>query len=337
LEGAAKLVGIVAVGELAVIPPVFETNVGDADWRARRCLVTGASGFIGTALCRRLNAVGAEVWGVGRRSEGPANVRWLACDVTDRARVEDAMRTVRPDTVFHLASVVTGARKLDVVLPTLHANLTGLVNVALAANDRQCRRIVCVGSLQEPDQSLPAIPASPYAAAKYAASCYARMLAEVFDVPISIARLFMVFGPGQSDFTKVVPYVLSQLIAGRQASLSTGAHPFDWVFVEDACDALLAIASCESAIGCTVDVGTGALTPTIDVARGLGRRLNATHLLDVGAIADRVGEPIRAADTAATKALTGWEARVGLEEGLDRTVKWFERHLPAMPVRSGMT
>jgi nucleoside-diphosphate-sugar epimerase len=314
-----------------------ETNVVDADWSGRRCLVTGASGFIGTALCRRLNAAGAEVWGVGRQADGPPNVRWSACDVTDRARVEEAMRTSRPDTVFHLASVVTGARKLDVVLPTLHANLTAFVNVALAANDRHCRRIVCVGSLQEPDQSLPAIPSSPYAAAKYAASCYARMLVEVFNVPIAIARLFMVYGPGQSDFTRVVPYVLSQLIAGRKASLSTGTHPFDWVFVDDACDALLAVASCESAIGRTVDVGTGVLTPTIDVATGLGRRLNATRLLDTGAIPDRVGEPIRAADTAATKALTGWEARVGLEEGLDRTVKWFERHLSALRDRSGAT
>ena len=296
----------------------------DAYWRARRCLVTGASGFIGTALCRRLDAAGAEVWGAGRRSGGPPNTRWLVCDVTDRARVEDAMRTSRPDTVFHLASVVTGARKRDVVLPTLHANLTGFVNVALAASDQNCRRIVCMGSLQEPDQSLPAIPTSPYAAAKYAASCYARMLVEAFNVPIAIGRLFMVYGPGQSDFTKIVPYVLSQLLAGSKASLSTGAHPFDWVFVDDVCDALLAIAACDGAIGRTVDVGTGVLTQTIDVARGLGRRLNAIQLLDVGAIPDRVDEPARAADTAATKALTGWEARVGLNDGLDLTVKWFE-------------
>ena len=310
-----------------MVSEVSETTVRHANWRARRCLVTGASGFIGTALCRRLTAAGAEVWGVGRRSVGPPNVRWLACDVTDRARVEDAMRTSRPDTVFHLASVVTGARSLEVVIPTLHANLTGFVNVALAATDQHCRKIVCVGSLQEPDQSLPAIPSSPYAAAKYAASCYARMLVDVFNVPIAIARLFMVYGPGQSDVTKLVPYVLSQLLAGRKASLSTGAHPFDWVFVDDACDALLAVASCESAIGATVDIGTGVLTATIDVARGLGRRLNAVQLLDAGAIHDRVGEPIRAADTAATKALTGWEAQVGLEDGLDRTVKWFERHL----------
>jgi nucleoside-diphosphate-sugar epimerase len=243
--------------------------------------------------------------------------------MTDRARVQDVMHTCRPDVVFDLASVVTGARKIDVVLPTLQGNLVGFVNVALAASEAQSQRIVCMGSLQEPDQSLPAIPSSPYAAAKYAATCYARMLVEVFKLPIAIARVFMVYGPGQSDLTKIVPQVLSELLAGRRAPLSSGAHPFDWVYVDDVCDALLAIAQCDAAIGRSIDVGTGVLTPVIDVARGLARRVNALDLLDVGAIPDRVGEPVRAADIATTKALTGWEARVGIEEGLDLTVDGF--------------
>ena len=307
-----------------------------AEWRDRRCLVTGGAGFIGTALCRRLASLGAEVWGAGRQPAGPPDLRWLACDVTDRGRVEDMIRASRPDFVFHLASIVTGARKLDVVLPTLHGNLVGFVNVALAASQAECRRIVCMGSLQEPDQSLPAIPSSPYAAAKYAASCYARMLVEVFKMPIAIARPLMVYGAGQADLTKLVPHVLSQLLAGRKAPLSSGAHPFDWVYVDDVCDALLAIASCESAIGRTIDVGTGVLTPVIDVARGLARRLNALDLLDIGAIPDRAGEPVRAADTATTKAVIAWEPRVGLEEGLDLTVEWFRNRASAQPSRRSL-
>jgi len=306
------------------------------DWSGQRCLITGAAGFIGTALSRRLTNAGADVWGSGRQSVGPAGMRWLTCDVTDRAQVEDAIRASRPDVVFHLASIVTGARKLEVVLPTLHGNLTGFVNVALAAGDLQCRRIVCMGSLQEPDQSLPAIPSSPYAAAKYAASCYARMLVEVFKSPIAIARPLMVYGPGQSDLTKLVPHVLSQLLAGDKAPLSSGVHPFDWVHVDDVCDALLSIANCERAIGRTVDVGTGVLTPVIDVARGLARRLNTMDLLHVGAMPDRVGEPVRVADTATTKALTGWQARVGLEEGLDDTVEWFKKRVSDRPSRRGL-
>src|SRR5262245_37009455 len=243
-----------------------ETAATNADWHGRRCVVTGAAGFIGAALCRRLTSSGAEVWGLGRKTSGPAGIRWQVCDVTDRPRVEETIRACRPDAVFHLASIVTGARKVDVVLPTLHGNLVGFVNVALAAAEAGSRRILCMGSLQEPDQALPAIPSSPYAAAKFAASCYARMLVDVFGLPITIARPLMVYGAGQADLTKLVPHVLSRLLARQRAPLSKGTHPFDWVYVDDVCDALLAIASNEKAIGRTVDVGTGVLTPVIDVA-----------------------------------------------------------------------
>jgi len=297
--------------------------MSSVDWRGRKCLVTGASGFIGAALCGFLARAGAQVWGAGRSPGGPTEY-WLVCDVTDRTQVELALRASRPDVVFHLASVVSGARKLDVVLPTLHGNLVGFVNVALAAGETQCARIVCMGSLQEPDQALPAIPSSPYAAAKYAASCYARMLAEVFKLPIVIARPLMVYGSGQSDPTKLVPQVMAQLLAGRRAPLSSGAHPFDWVYIDDVCEALLSIGSSDGVIGRTIDVGTGILTPVVDVARGLARRLGAMDRLDVGAIPDRVGEPTRPADTATTRSLTGWQARFGLEEGLDLTVEWFK-------------
>ena len=246
------------------------------------------------------------------------------------------MGACRPDVVFHLASIVTGARKLDVVLSTLNGNLLGFVNVALAAREFQSARIVCMGSLQEPDQSLPAIPSSPYAAAKFAASSYARMFAECFSMPIVIARPLMVYGPGQSDPTKLVPHVLHQLLAGKKASLSTGVHPFDWVYVDDVCDALLAIASSRSVSGRTVDVGTGVLTPVIEVARGLARRLDASDSLEVGVIPDQAGEPVRAADIATTKALTGWQARFTLDDGLDLTVKWFKNHAATQSAKFGM-
>jgi len=295
------------------------------DWRGRRCLVIGASGFIGSALCETLSRAEADVWRAGRHA-GESRARWLQCDVTDKFEVEAAMRASRPQVVFHLASVVNGARKLEVVLPTLHGNLVGFVNVALAAAEMRCERIVCMGSLQEPDQSLPAIPSSPYAAAKFAQGCYARMLAQVFELPVVIARPLMVYGAGQTDTTKVVPLILSALLGGRRAPLSRGVHPFDWVYIDDVCDALLRIGSCDGLTGRTVDVGTGILTPVVDIARGLARRLNALDKLDIGVIADRVGEPVRAADTATAKALIGWQARVGIEEGLDRTVEWFRSY-----------
>jgi UDP-glucose 4-epimerase len=287
--------------------------------------VTGASGFIGTALCHFLAQAGADVWGLRLRS-GAERVpwRWLAGDVTDAAQVSRAVHASRPDAVFHLASVVTGSRKLELVVPMLQGNLLGFVNVAIAAAESQCKRIVTIGSLQEPDQAPLSAPSSPYAAAKFAASGYARMLAAVFAIPVVIARVFMVYGPGQRDFTKLVPYVLSQLLAGRKAALSSGTQAFDWIYVDDVCEALLAVGSIEGLDGRTIDIGTGSLTSVIEVARGLARRLDAPDLLQIGALPDRVGDPIRVADVTTTHSLIGWKARVDLETGLDVTTEWFK-------------
>ncbi len=296
-------------------------------WHGRRCAVTGAGGFIGTALCRKLRAYGAEVWGLSRRELNTDIVdHWRQCDVTDTNRLNMALTDARPEVVFHLASKVTGARSIDLVLPTLHDNLTGFVNVAVVASSVGCRRIVTMGSLQEPDQTLPAVPCSPYAAAKYAASCYARMFSEVFAIPVTIARTFMVYGPGQMDFTKVVPYILSQLFLGRVAELSSGRQRFDWVHVDDVAEALVAIGALSDQNGGTIDIGTGTLTSVADIAQTIVRHLGVPQLLKLGVIADRKREPTRCADAATTRLITGWEPRIDLESGLVQTADWFMQH-----------
>ena len=295
-------------------------------WQDRRCVVTGAPGFIGTALCRTLSAAGAEVHGWGRKRHAELQVaHWHECDVTDAARVDELFASVRPEVVFHLASRVTGSRSIDQVLPILRDNLLGTVHVLAAAARLANVRVLCLGSLQEPDLEPRAAPNSPYGAAKFAANAYARMYAEVFSLPVTIARPFMVYGPGQLDLTKLVPYVTTQLLSGQQPQLSSGAQAFDWVYVDDVVDALLASTATLRTVGKTIDVGCGVLTPVKDVALGIARRLQRPDALRLGAIADRRMEQTRCSDVEATARLTGWRPRVALEQGLDATVEWYRR------------
>lgn len=293
-------------------------------WQDRRCAVTGAGGFIGTALCRTLSAHGAEVHGCGRKRPDALQVaHWHDCDVTDAARVDQLFASVRPDVVFHLASRVTGSRSVDLVLPILRDNLLGTVHVLAAAVKHGSPRVLCLGSLQEPDMEPRAAPNSPYGAAKFAANAYARMYAEVFSLPVSIARPFMVYGPGQSDLTKLVPYVATQLLSGKQAQLSSGEQTFDWVYVDDVVDALLATVATPLTTGKTVDIGCGVLTAVKEVATGIARRLQQPQDLRLGAIPDRRMEQTRCSDVEATARLIGWRPRVSLEQGLDATVEWY--------------
>jgi nucleoside-diphosphate-sugar epimerase len=242
------------------------------------------------------------------------------------ASVERLCLATRPQVLFHLASKVTGSRQIDMVLPTLRDNLVGTVHVLTAASQAGCERVICLGSLQEPDEQLTAIPNSPYAAAKFAAGAYARMFADSYGLPVSIGRPFMVYGPGQLDFAKLVPYVLSKLLRGEVAQLSGGHSAFDWVYVDDVADALIALAARQVGASPNVDIGTGVLTSVRDIVQGLANRLGAGALLQLGAIPDRNGEPIRCADAGRTERLIGWRSAVGVEDGLDRTVAWYRRY-----------
>jgi nucleoside-diphosphate-sugar epimerase len=257
---------------------------------------------------------------VGRSSNAGARVR--ICDVTDFSQVRSLIRDIRPDVVFHLASSVTGSRNIDLVLPTLNSTLLGTVNVLLAATESEAR-VICLGSLQEPDDQIRGTPPSPYAAAKFAAGAYARLFASVYSAKVDIARPFMVYGPGQLDLTKLVPYILSRLLRGEAAELSSGRQPFDWIHVDDVVAALLATATRGAGDGTTVDIGSGSLTSVREIAERLARSIGAEHLLKFGALEDRRLEPTRSANLQETESRIGWKPRIDLDTGLSRTVDWY--------------
>jgi UDP-glucose 4-epimerase len=289
-----------------------------------RALVTGASGFIGSRLCSRLLEADANVHAVSRSARTSADVRWWATDVCDTEAARTLIRTVKPDVIFHLASHVTGSRGLDAVLPTLHANVLSTVNILLAATEVGCKRVVLAGSLEEPDgEDREPVPVSPYAAAKFAANTYGRMFHSLHGLPVVTLRIFMVYGPGQRDETKLVPHVITSLLRGESPAVSSGTRPVDWVYVDDVVEALLASGTTERVLGETFDVGSGMLTPVRAVVEEIVRLMRPSAEPRFGAVPDRPNERVRVADVERTRALLGWAPRTPLSRGLAATVDWY--------------
>jgi UDP-glucose 4-epimerase len=301
-----------------------------SSYSGRRVLVTGATGFIGSHLCRALREGGAEVHAVSRQPpEGCTDdMHWWRGDVADSDRVAQLVKSVQPQILFHLASRVEGSRDAALVLPTLRSNLVSTVNVLSAACEFGCR-VVLTGSLEEPvAQDSTQIPCSPYAVAKWAASGYARMFHELYHLPVITLRLFMVYGPGQQDLKKLIPYVILSLLRGEPPKLSSGNRDVDWIYVRDVVEAFLAAGSNPEVTG-TVEVGSGELVTIRDVVERLVREVNPSVQPLFGAIPDRPMEQVRVADVASSRHLIGWKPVTSLDQGLKETVDWYAAHVRA--------
>jgi UDP-glucose 4-epimerase len=289
-------------------------------------LVTGANGFIGAHLCRRLCQEGAAVNAV-YRSQIPANMdhqQWWQADLSDFASVKRIMDAVRPDLVFHLASHVKGAPGLENLLPTFQCNLQSTVNILAVAAHSNCRRIILTGSLAEPDlENGEEFPSAPYAAAKWASTGYARMCHALYKLPVVIARVFMVYGPAQIDLTKLIPYVTLSLLQGKAPKISSGGRLVDWIHVSDVVDGFLALAHASDIEGASIDLGSGSLVSIREVVELLAAYIGGATCVQFGGLADRPLEPTRVAKVGESFARMGWKPQVSLQEGLNHTVEWY--------------
>jgi CDP-glucose 4,6-dehydratase len=295
----------------------------------RSAFVTGAGGFLGTALVRRLAEQGVEVTAA-------------RCDVTDRAAVAAALGARAHDSVFHLAARSLAGDTSRSPAETFEVNVRGTWNVVEACREHGVARAVVAASDKvygpRPDppfrEDVALRPVAPYDVSKAAADLVARSFWPACGLPVATARLTNVYGPGDRHRSRLVPDAATAALAGRAPVIrSDGTPERDFLFVDDAVDALIAIARAldgEGARGEAFNAGAGRPHAVREVVERVCR------IAGTGVEPEIRGAPSppdrQAVDTSKLRALTGWRPAVGLDEGLRRTVQWYRNH-PSGPAR----
>jgi nucleoside-diphosphate-sugar epimerase len=281
-----------------------------------RVLITGARGFVGRALIRRLVADGAAVTALDRevpgradRADIPEGVEYVEVDLRYAADVKRVVESASPTLVVHLAAVGVTDPFLS-ISEALRGNLETTINLLKAVAGR-CRVLVARTS-GEVDVI------NTYAASKAAAWQFCRMFHRTEGWLIAGVMLFQVYGPGQPERT-VLGAALKAARAGEDFPMTPGEQRRDWIYIDDVLDGILATGRATASVdGETVELGTGIGTPVRDVVTRLFQLMGKGKPL-IGALPHRPGEaPEQIAGAERTERLTGWRAKVGIEEGLRR-------------------
>jgi UDP-glucose 4-epimerase len=292
--------------------------------RGRTVLVIGATGFIGRHLVSSLNDLGAIVVGASRRAATEQDdANWQKCDASDPLQVSALFDKVGPEIVYQLTSDSRGGREISLIAESIRNDLIATINVLTEATQRGVARVVIIGSLEEPKGDAALVtPSSPYAAAKWTTCAYARMFSDLYGLPVTVLRLMMTYGPGQKPY-KVIPHTIQTLLAGEPVALTSAARKLDWVYIDDAIDAILRAGLLQENDARSIDIGSGTPVLMHDLLTEIGDMIGRPELLSFGSLPCRAREREDVADPTRAASKLGWHARTSLADGLRRTIAFY--------------
>ena len=301
----------------------------------RRALVTGAGGFVGAGITRRLVeqghdvtalvGTGADLWRLG---DLVASVEPVEVDLREPDAVAQAFRNARPEWVFHLGahggySWQTDRRRI------FESNVLGTINVLEGVQETGSEIALLAGSSSEygvkdhaPAESERLEPNSDYAVAKAAATLLASHLGRERGLPVATLRLYSVYGPFEEP-GRFIPTLVVHALRGELPPLVDPAIARDFVYLDDVVDAFLLAAARGVTPGDVFNVGTGVETTIADAVDAARRTLGVEAAAQWGSMSPRDWDTQTwVSDPARIRSALGWEPAVSFDEGLTRTAEW---------------
>lgn len=316
---------------------------------ARKVLVTGADGFIGSHLTEELVKKGYEVrafayynsfntwgWLDTLPEDIMKHVDIFTGDIRDPNGVRTAMRGM--DEVFHLAALIAIPFSYHSPDSYVDTNIKGTLNVLQAARELQTQRVLVTSTSEvygtaqyvPIDEKHPYQGQSPYSATKIGADRLAESFYRSFNLPVTIVRPFNTFGPRQSA-RAVIPTIITQLLSGKTEIKLGSLNPTrDFNYVKDTAAGFIAIAQSERTIGEEINIATQQEISVGELAEEIINQINpkARIVCDEQRMRPEKSEVNRLlGSNEKIKMLTDWKAEYTFEQGIAETIEFLKNNL----------
>ncbi len=303
----------------------------------KRVIVTGAAGFVGANLARRLLRDGHDVrllvrpaQNLWRLDEIRHQVELVEVDLGDSERLDDLVRALRPEWVFHLAAHGAYPHQTD-WRRMVAANIVGTVALVEACLRSGVEAFVNTGSSSEygfqdhaPAETEPLEPNSAYAVTKASATMFCRHLAVSRQVHLPTLRLYSVYGPYEEP-SRLMPSLIVHGLRGELPPLADPDIARDYIYIDDVLDAYcLAAARPGPERGPVYNVGTGRQISLREVVEAARAALNVKAEPRWGSMPRRAWDTsVWVADNGKLRRDLGWQPRFTLTQGLSAMAQWF--------------
>jgi CDP-glucose 4,6-dehydratase len=319
-------------------------------WKDRRVFVTGATGFVGSNLTKMLVENGATVVCLQRDDTQPNSLDLLELrprvtvvhgELEDLELLTRVLNEYEIDAVFHLAAqAIVGAANRSPI-STFETNIRGTYMLLEAARINSTVKRVVVASSDKAYGSNPTLPyredfplqgVFPYDVSKSCTDLLSRSFAITYDLPVVVTRSANIYGPADINLSRIIPGTIVSVLKNENPIIRSDGTPLrEFIYVGDVCSAYLMLAEhVDQVRGEAFNIGTNepvqilALTNKIIEQTGKSGTLKPNILLN-----EKIRHEIDAQYLSAEKAeqRLGWKAAVSLDEGLRRSIEWYNENL----------
>src|SRR3990167_5686488 len=311
-------------------------------WQGKTVLVTGASGFVGTHLVKRLLEKKSRIITLSKKGSEllKDTQNEVGCSIEDFEKINSLIQKNKVDIIFHLAAQPIVEIGQSNPIRTFEVNIRGTWNILEAARENNVKKIIIASTVHVygdnpktpfKEEYFPQ-PSRPYETSKACADLLAQSFADTYNLPVEIPRFVNIYGPGDLNFSRIIAKVIKSILQGEQPEVWDIGSVRDFLYIDDAINAYLMLAEKQLNNDKRVRVfnfGTGKQIKIYDLVLKIIELADKDMKIKTETPPEERSNEITKQYVSITRAKRelGWRPKIDLNKGLLNTIRWYKQNL----------